>query len=541
MKRRSFLKNGIASGAILSVHACRSDAPQKKVSAENYIDFVLNERTISDVLGAYKNGSLSCREVARLYLNRIREIDKNGPSLNAVIEINPDVRRVAAKLDDLRKEGKLKGPLHGIPIMLKDNIDTAGNMMTTAGSLALEGNLAVKNAWVAQKLEDAGALIIAKTNLSEWANFRSVRSSSGWSGRGGQTRNPYITDRNPCGSSSGSGVAVSANLCLAAIGTETNGSIVCPASANGIVGLKPTVGLVSRAGIVPIAHSHDTSGPMSRTVEDAAIILGALTGIDPKDPYTKRSESKFYADYTRFLNKEALSGKRLGVARQFSGFHSEVDLLVTQAVKDLQDLGAIIVELDREELNGTSSDNAYEVLLYEFKHDLNKYFEDCAAPIKVRSLQELIKFNKDHSSAEMPFFGQEILIEAQKKGNLNSGRYKKALKNVLRSNGREGIDRVLDKYDIDAIIAPTGTPAWPIDVINGDHYVGGSSSPAARSGYPNITVPMGFVHGLPVGISFFAEAFSEPKLISIAYAYEQATKHRKPPEFIPTFNHQLDN
>ena len=539
MKRRSFLKNTVATGAVLSINACQPVTNKNEVAEQKSDNFPLNEKSISELLAEYKNGTLTCAQVTQLYLDRIQAIDKNGPSLKSVIEVNPDAIEIAKSMDEERKNGKIRGPLHGIPIMLKDNIDTAGNMMTTAGSLALEGNYAAKNSWVAQKLEDAGAFILAKTNLSEWANFRSTRSSSGWSGRGGQTRNPYITDRNPCGSSSGSGVAVSANLCTAAIGTETNGSVVCPSSINGIVGIKPTVGLVSRTGIVPIAHSHDTAGPMTRSVEDAALVLGALTGIDPTDQYTEKSHGKSFTDYSQYLNKDALSGKNIGRAKQFSGFHSEVDLLMDQVVKDLETLGATVIEMEKEDLNGISGADAYEVLLYEFKHDLNKYFESCSSAINVRSLEELIKFNQEHADIEMPFFGQEILIAAQAKGDLNSDEYKKALENVLKFNGPEGIDRVLDTYGIDAIIAPTGAPSWPIDVINGDHYIGGSSSPAARSGYPNITVPMGFVHGLPVGISFFAEAFSEPKLIGLAFAYEQATKHRKAPTFMPTFDHKI--
>jgi len=535
MKRRSFLKNTLATGAILSINACQSSNKEKEINQSESVDFSLNEKTISAIISAYKNGSLTSAQVTQLYLDRIQAIDRSGPGLNAVIEVNPDALEKAKSRDKDLGNGKVKGPLHGIPIMLKDNIDTAGKMMTTAGSLALEGNYAAENSWVAQKLEEAGAIIIAKTNLSEWANFRSNRSSSGWSGRGGQTRNPYIIDRNPCGSSAGSGVAVSANMCVAAIGTETNGSIVCPSSINGIVGIKPTVGLVSRAGIVPIAHSHDTSGPMTRTVEDAAIVLGALTGIDEKDSYTKRSSTNSYSDYTSFLDANSLQNKRIGIARHFFGFHEKVDQLMEQAIKDLQNLGAETIDLDKEDLNGKSGEDAYSVLLYEFKHDLNKYLKKCSSDIKVRSLEELIKFNKDHAEKELPYFGQEILLNAQEKGDLNSEEYKKALEHVLKSNGPEGIDYVIDKYEIDVIIAPTGGPSWPVDVINGDHFMGGSSSPAARSGYPNITVPMGFIHDLPVGVSFFAEAFSEPKLIGFAYAYEQATKHRKPPEFFPTF------
>lgn len=535
MKRRSFLKNTLATGALLSVSACHNLENENKVDRSESDAFSLNEISISELTAGYNDGSLTIAQVTQLYFDRINAIDKDGPSLNSVIELNPDALEIAKSLDKDFANGKVKGPLRGIPIMLKDNIDVAGKMMTTAGSLALEGNYAAENSWVAQKLEDAGAIIIAKTNLSEWANFRSNRSSSGWSGRGGQTKNPYITDRNPCGSSSGSGVAVSANFCAAAIGTETNGSVVCPASINGIVGIKPTVGLVSRAGIIPIAHSHDTAGPMTRTVEDAARVLGALTGIDEKDTYTSKSKNKSFTDYTAFLDAQSLQNKRIGIAKRFFGFHDKVDQLMEQAIRDLNNLGAITVELDENDLNDKSGRDAYNVLLFEFKNDLNQYLKNCSLEINVRSLEHLIEFNKNHASREMPYFGQEVLISAQQKGDLNSEEYVKALENVLKSNGPEGIDRVMDKYKIDAIIAPTGGPSWPIDVINGDHFMGGSSSPAARSGYPSITVPMGFIHSLPVGISFFSEAFSEPKLIAFAYAYEQATKHRQPPKFIPTF------
>jgi amidase len=539
MKRRSFLKNSLATGAILSVNACQSSLNEDSTQNANIDQFELNEISIYKLIEGIERGDLTSEKVTQLYLDRIAAIDKNGPSLNAVIEINPDALQMAKNLDEELKNGKKRGPLHGIPIMLKDNIDTAGKMLTTAGSLALEGNYARQNSWVAQKLIDAGAVIMAKTNLSEWANFRSLRSSSGWSGRGGQTRNPYITDRNPCGSSSGSGVAASANLCAAAIGTETNGSVVCPSSINGLVGIKPTVGLVSRAGIIPISQTQDTAGPMCRTVEDAALILGALTGIDERDKYTTKSQGKSFSDYTKFLDKDSLRNKRIGLAKHYTGFHTEVDKLTQQAIQDMRDLGAVIVDVDAADLNNASGADAYNLLLFEFKHDLNAYLENCPDTVKYRTLEALIKFNNENADREMPFFDQEIFLAAQEKGDLDSDAYKIARENVLKANGPEGIDKVLEKYELDAIIAPTNAPSWPIDVINGDHFIGGSSSPAARSGYPNITVPMGFVHGLPIGLSFFAEAWSEPKLISLAYAYEQATKHRKAPEFIPTFDHQL--
>jgi amidase len=503
---------------------------------ENAYVFQIDEITISELRSSFDNGTLTCEKVVQLYLDRINTIDKNGPFLNSVIEVNPDAIAIARRLDEELQNDQKRGPLHGIPIMLKDNIDTAGKMATSAGSLALQHNFARKNSWVAQQLEDAGAVIIAKTNLSEWANFRSLRSSSGWSGRGGQTRNPYMTDRNPCGSSSGSGVAVSANLCAGAIGTETNGSIVCPSSINGIVGIKPTVGLVSRAGIIPISQTHDTAGPMCRTVEDAAILLGALTGIDSNDSYTTRSDGKYHDDYTQFLDSDALRNKRLGIAREYTGFHSEVDHLLEKAVDDLNSLGVTVVDVPTEDLNNNSGTDAYNVLLYEFKHDLNSYLAQCPPEVKHRTLKALIEFNENNSDTEMPFFDQEIFLAAQEKGDLESDEYKNALENVLKSNGPDGIDKTMEKHELDAIIAPTGSPAWPTDLINGDHYIGGSSSPAARSGYPNVTVPMGFVHGLPVGLSFFAEAWSEPKIIGFAYAFEQATQHRRTPAFLPTFN-----
>jgi amidase len=536
MKRRLFLRNSLATGTILSLNACQGDA-HKQLPNTIGDPFELNEVKIPDLHLGYEQRKFTIEQVVRLYLDRIEKIDRNGPGLNAVIEVNTDALTLARRLDQELQNGKKRGLLHGIPIMVKDNIDTAGNMLTTAGSLALADNMAAKNAWVTQKLLDAGAVIIGKTNLSEWANFRSTRSSSGWSGRGGQTRNAYFTDRNPCGSSSGSGVAASANLCTAAIGTETNGSVVCPSSISNIVGIKPTVGLVSRAGIIPISHTHDTAGPMCRTVQDAAIVLGALTGIDPDDQATSRSEGRSFQDYTQFLDPDSLKNKRLGLAKHYTGFHSEVDALVDQAIEDIKRLGAEVVEVQGTDLNNDSGSDAYTVLLYEFKHDLNRYLSTCPSTVKTRTLEALIKFNEDHAEKEMPYFGQEIFVAAQAKGDLNSPEYLKAKENVLKANGPDGIDRVLKKYELDALMAPSNAPSWPIDVINGDHFLGSSSSPAARSGYPNVTVPMGFVHGLPIGLSIFAEAYSEPKIIGLAYAYEQATKHRKPPQFIATFDY----
>ena len=406
-------------------------------------------------------------------------------------------------------------------------------MQTTAGSLALEGNRANTDAFIVQKLRDAGAVLLGKTNLSEWANFRSTNSSSGWSGRGGQVRNPFCLDRTPCGSSSGTGAAVSANLCTIGIGTETNGSIVCPSGINGIVGIKPTLGVCSRRGIIPIDHSQDTAGPMARTVKDAAILLGALVAFDPTDAETHLERGELLNDYTRFLDQNGLAGKRIGIASEMTGFNAKVDELFKQAIETMKEKGAEIVEDVKFENLRKWDEPSYQVLLYEFKADLNKYLlEHPAAPVK--SMEEIIEFNKKNADREMPWFAQEIFELAQSKGDLTSEEYLKALKDSKLFAGKEGIDVVMEKHNLDAIIAQTNGPAWTIDWVNGDHFSGGSSSPAAISGYPNITVPMGYVHGLPVGISFFGKAWSEPTLIKIAYAYEQATKHRKAPEFLET-------
>ena len=536
MKRRSFLKNTVATGAALSAGVGTPAMSHGNKTTGKMDDFSLNEITITELADAFAKGTMTAEQVTKKYLERIRAIDAGGPALNSVIELNPDAVEIAKKLDEERRQGKVRGPLHGIPVMLKDNINTAGNMMTTAGSLAFEGHYATENAWVAAKLEAAGAVIIGKTNLSEWANFRSTRSSSGWSGGGGQTRNPYVLDRNPCGSSSGSGVAVAANLCAAAIGTETNGSIVCPSGINGIVGVKPTVGLVSRHGIIPISHTQDTAGPMARTVADAAAILGALSGVDDRDKVTKGSEGHFHENYTIFLDRDALKGKRIGVARHFMGFHEKIDALMEQAVNDMQQLGAVPVQLEKDVFDDKIGKEAFDVLLYEFKHDLNEYLSTCPPSVKHRTLEDLIRFNKENADREMPWFGQEIFHMAQKTTGLDDPVYKNALKTMLTAVRQNGIDKVLAVHDLDAIIAPTNGPAWPIDVVTGDHFLGGSSSPAARAGYAAVTVPMGFVHGLPAGITFFAGAWSEPQLIGMAYAYEQATNHRKPPQFIQTID-----
>jgi len=535
MKRRHFLSltalgTSLVSG--LGVHSCLANPHEAKlVSKDLFYEFPFNEMSLLELQEMMQTGKLSSEELVRVYLNRIDQIDKKGPAINAVIEINKEALQLARLSDKERKAGQVRGPLHGIPIMLKDNIDTADKMMTSAGSLALEGNYAEEDAFVVQQLRNAGAIILGKTNLSEWANFRSTRSSSGWSGRGGQTHNPYVFDRSPCGSSSGSAVAVASNLCAVALGTETDGSVVCPSGMNGIVGIKPSLGLVSRAGIIPISHSQDTAGPMAKTVEDAAILLTVILGQDKNDSVTLNPNNK-PIDYAEGLNADALKGTRVGVAREFFGFHSEVDKVMEKALEDLKEAGAELIDIQLENIN-QYGDEEYEVLLYEFKDGLNKYLSKCKG-VKVNSLEDVIQFNEEHKELEMPWFDQEIMLMAQNKGDLNDKAYISALKKCKDLAGKKGIDATLKKYKLDVLVAPTNGPAWNIDLVNGDHFVGGSSAPAAVSGYPNITVPAGYVHDLPVGLSFFAEAFSEQKIIHYAYAYEQLSKHRKAPGFYPS-------
>jgi len=497
--------------------------------------FDLEEATIADLQSAMASGKRTARSITQLYLNRIAALDRKGPTLRHVIEVNPDALAVAESLDRERKGGRVRGPLHGIPMLLKDNLDTADRMTTTAGSLALAGSTPAQDSSVAAKLRAAGVVFLGKANLSEWANFRSTHSTSGWSGRGGQARNPYVLDRNPCGSSSGSAGAVAANLCAVAIGTETDGSIVCPSAANGIVGIKPTVGLVSRAGIIPIAHSQDTAGPMARTVRDAAIVLNAIAGIDARDTATSSLRTREQVDYTRYLDANGLRGARIGVARaKFFGYSDVTDKVIKDAIDEMKAHGAVMVDPANIETAGKFDDSEFDVLLYEFKADLNSYLASLGARAPVKSLQEIIAFNDAHKSQEMPWFGQEIMIQAQAKGPLTEQKYIDELASNLKMSRTDGIDATMDKYKLDAIIAPTGGPAWPTDLLNGDHFTGGSSTPAAVAGYPNINVPAGFSHNLPIGISFFGRPYSEPVLIRIAYAYEQATRHRRPPTFIPT-------
>jgi amidase len=478
------------------------------------------------------SGRYSARQIAELYLRRIEEIDREGPALRSVIEVNPDALSIADTLDAERKAKGPRSPLHGIPILLKDNIDTADRMMTSAGSLALEGSIAAHDAFVVQRLRAAGVVILGKTNLSEWANFRSTHSTSGWSGRGGQVKNPYVLDRNPCGSSSGTGAAVAANLATIGVGTETDGSIVCPSGANGLVGIKPTLGLVSRSGIIPISHSQDTAGPMARTVADAAALLGAMTGVDAADAASRRSGPYASRFYTNTLDAGALKGARIGVARrQYFGYSDATDRLIDQATADMKSAGAVIV--DPANIPTASKLDACEnqVLLYEFKADLNAYLAALGPSARVHSLADLIAFNSREREREMPFFGQELFESAQKKGPLTTPAYRTALANCRTLSRAQGIDLVMRQHRLDALVAPTGGPAWTTDLINGDHFTGASSTPAAVAGYPSITVPAGDVRGLPVGMSFIGRAWSEPKLIALAYAYEQATKHRRPPAF----------
>jgi len=495
--------------------------------------FAFDEATISDLQTRMKSGHLSAHQLTEAYLARIQEIDKHGPALNSVIEVNPDALAIADTLDKERKE---KGPwslMHGIPVLIKDNIDTADRMQTTAGSLALMGSKPAQDSGVAQKLRQAGAVILGKTNLSEWANIRSSHSTSGWSGRGGLTKNPYALDRNACGSSSGSGAATSASLCAAAVGSETDGSIVCPSSANGVVGIKPTLGLISRAEIIPIAHSQDTAGPMARTVGDAAILLGVLAGTDPRDPATADAASKMQKDYTQFLDPNGLRGARIGVARKYFGFSDAVDDLMNQLIVKMKTAGAEIIDPADLESHGKFDDTELLVLMYELKADLNTYLANRPSA-QVRTLADVISFNEKNKDKEMPYFGQDLLLKAQEKGPLTDKEYVAALA-ANRSLSREhGIDFVMDKFHLDAIVAPTGAPAWLTDLANGDHAVGGSSNAAAVAGYPNINVPAGFVFGMPVGISFFGRAWSEPGLLKVAYGFEQLVKARKPPQFLPT-------
>ena len=533
--RRRFLQSGLLwnTAAALTASVCpATDADGTGKSTTNKVEtFELDEITIAKLQDGMNAGRFSAHSLVRKYLARIKAIDAAGPSLHCVIEVNPDALAIATELDRERKAKGPRGPLHGVPVLIKDNIDTADRMATTAGSLALIGTTPTRDAFLVDRLRAAGAVILGKSNLSEWANIRSIRSTSGWSARGGLTRNPYALDRNTSGSSSGSAAAVAANLCVVAVGTETDGSIVSPSSINGIVGIKPTVGLVSRIGIVPISRTQDTAGPMARTVRDASILLGALAGADADDQATAASSGRIPTDYTQYLDPKALQGARIGVARNYFGFHDGVDAVMSNALNVMRKLGATLVDpadlpnmdkLDEPEL---------VVLLYELKADLNAYLARRASNANVHSLKEVIEFNERNRVREMPFFGQDLFVKAAAKGPLTDREYLDALAACRRLARTEGIDAVMTTHNLDAFVAPTGSPAWLTDLLLGDHVTGGSSSAAAVAGYPSITVPAGFVSELPVGISFFGRAWSEPTLIGYAYAFEQACNARRPPRF----------
>jgi amidase len=533
--RRRFIGTTMAGGASLTLGtgcAPESTEPSAQGAPSPIQPFELDEIDLAALQRSMESGARTARSITELYLQRIEELNRQGPDLRAIIETNPDAVAAADELDAERAAGNVRGPLHGIPVVVKDNIDTADRMSTTAGALALAGNIAQQDAWVSKRLRDAGAILLGKANLSEWANFRSLRSSSGWSGRGGQARNPYSLDRNPSGSSSGSGVAVSANLCPVAIGTETNGSIISPASVSGIVGIKPTVGLVGRSGIIPISHSQDTAGPMARTVRDAALLLGVLTGVDPRDGATQASAGNSHDDYTTFLDPDGLRGARIGVVRSTMGYHEGVDRVMAEAIARMRAGGATVIDVDRV-ITAEVGDDEYKVLLYEFKDGVNRYLAGMPSSVTVRTLEDVIAFNETNAGEAMPYFGQEILLDAQATTGLSAPEYVQALANVRRASRDEGIDRALTDHRLDAMIAPSESATWTTDLVNGDRYIsrGDGYGPAAMAGYPSVTVPMGFVWGLPVGLCFFGRAWAEPTLLRLAYAFEQATQHRTPPSF----------
>jgi amidase len=537
--RRSFLKTtliGSAAATLTPLYpalgAAREIGPA--VPLPEIKPFELDEITVSDLQDGMKSGKFTARSLVEKYSSRIAEIDKQGPAINSVLELNPDALSIADSLDEERKAKGPRGPMHGVPVQIKDNIDTADRMMTTAGSLALVGSKPLQDSYVAQKLRSAGAVILGKTNLSEWANIRSSHSTSGWSGRGGLTKNPYALDRNACGSSSGTGAGISANLCAVGIGTETDGSIVCPSSSNGLAGIKPTVGLVSRSGIIPISHTQDGAGPMCRTVRDAAILLGALTGVDPRDSATGGSQGKSFTDYSQFCDPNGLKGARIGVARKYFGFSEAVDALMEQALDAMKKQGATLVDPADVETLGKFDESELLILMYELKADLNSYLAGLGPNAPVRTLKDIIDFNDRNRQKEMPYFGQDLFLKAEAKGPLTEKAYLDALDKNHQLARTEGIDATMDKYRLDAMVAPTGGPAWLTDLINGDHSAGGSSNAAAVAGYPNINVTAGFISGLPVGISFFGRAWSEPTLIRLAFAFEQTTKARRAPRFLST-------
>ncbi len=534
MSRRAFgatMIGGAITAAQKRVPAIES-LSESRAAKTAVAPFELDEVTIAQLQAGMQSGKYTARSLCELYMGRVGELDRKGPALAAVIELNPEALAIAASLDGERASKGARGPMHGVPVLIKDNIATADGMQTTAGSLALAGSKPPRDAFLVERLRAAGAIILGKTNLSEWANFRSTHSSSGWSGRGGQARNPYALDRTPSGSSSGTGVAIAANYAAIGIGSETDGSITSPSSCNALVGIKPTLGLVSRSGIVPIAHSQDTAGPMCRTVTDAAILLSAISGVDARDGATGASRGKVPNDYTASLDVNGLKGARIGLPREkFFGYSTHTDKLAEAAIAVLKEHGAIIIDPANIATAGKFDDSEFEVLLYEYKADLNAYLAGLTSS-PVRTLADIIAFNSAHASEEMPFFGQEIMTMAQKKGPLTEPAYLKALAKNHKMSRAQGIDAVMDKYKLDALVAPTSNPPSLIDLVNGDPGGGGSSTtPAAVAGYPHITVPMGFAHGLPVGLSFFGRAWSEATLIKLAFAYEQATALRRAPAF----------
>jgi amidase len=538
MKRRDFLRRTALGGSALLFTRSWSGAATKSGTVPTRRNgrksFLLEETTVAELQRGLDSGRFTAAALVRHYLKRIEQVDRNGPRLKAVIELNPDALAIAGTLDKERRAKAPRGPLHGIPVLIKDNIDTHDRMTTTAGSLALAGSIAPRDAFLVERLRVAGAVVLGKTNLSEWANFRGSRSISGWSGRGGLTRNPYAIDRSSSGSSSGSAAAVSASLCAVAIGTETDGSIVSPSSYCGVVGLKPTVGLVSRSGIIPIAASQDTAGPIARNVADAAALLGVLTGVDSRDAATETSAGKTQRDYTQFLDATAMRGARIGVARNFFGWHPRVDRVMEAALDTMRQAGAVLVDPASLPSRQGLGDAEHLVMLYEFKAGLNAYFASLGSDAPVKSLKELIEFNERNRDRELPFFGQETLAEAETKGPLTDQAYLDARTQCLKWAREDGIDAAMDKHELDTIIAPTTGPAHTLDLIVGDRGLGGSSSYAAVAGYPALTVPAGYIFGLPMGISFFGRAWSEPKLLAISYAFEQATRARRAPQFLTT-------
>ena len=541
--RRRFIGASAAGGAAaaLGVQGCAPDTStgsggdEARSAASPPPPFELDEVTVAELQAAMESGERTARSITQLYLERIEALDRQGPELRSVIEVNPEALEIADRLDEERRVSGPRGPLHGVPVALKDNIDTHDRMTTTAGSLALEGSIPPQDAFVVQRLREAGAIVLAKLNMSEWAYFRGERATSGWSARGGQCRNPYALDRNPCGSSSGSGVAAAANLAALTIGTETGGSIMCPSSINGIVGIKPTVGLWSRSGVIPISHSQDTAGPMCRTLRDAAVLLGPLTGVDPRDPATEASRGAAHDDYAAFLDPQGMEGARIGAARSFGGFSPEEWALFDEALAAMRAGGAEVVDPANLPAAAWNDEQPLLVLEYEFKANMNAYLSSLGPDAPVRTLAEIIDFNERNADREMPFFGQERLVASQARGPLTDPEYLNAVSAIQRGAREDGIDALMDSHDLDAIVAPTRSVAWKTDHIVGDRLTGGSSAGvAAIAGYPDITVPMGFVSGLPVGVSFFGRRWSEPTLLRIAYGYEQATSHRTPPTFAAT-------